>query len=177
VIVWLNGTHGSGKTTTAALLPELLDDARVFDAENVGAMLMDVRPPLPETDDFQHWDPWRPLVVDTARRLLDFTGGVLVIPMTVLIEPYWREIRDGLDGYGIPVRHFVLHADPATLRRRIDQDPVMGPSTFRRAHVDPYEAAFRDWLSGDAEVVDTVANTPAEVAQAIAAAMNGEAGR
>jgi hypothetical protein len=72
---------------------------------------MDITPGLPEADNFQHWPPWRSLVVETARRVLDHTGGILVMPMTVLVEQYWREISAGLSQHGIPVRHFVLHAD------------------------------------------------------------------
>jgi hypothetical protein len=86
VIVWINGTHGAGKTTTSVLVQPLIPDSRIFDAETVGRTLMDIRPGLPETDNFQHWPPWRPLVVETARRVLDYTGGTLVIPMTVLVE-------------------------------------------------------------------------------------------
>jgi hypothetical protein len=54
VIVWLNGTHGAGKTTTSALVQQLIPDSRVFDAEKVGVTLMDITPGLPETDNFQH---------------------------------------------------------------------------------------------------------------------------
>jgi len=133
MIVWLNGTHGAGKTTTASLLQPMLRDARVLDAEKVGEVLMDIRPGLPATDNFQHWGPWRPLVVETARRVLEFTGGTLVMPMTVLVESYWREISDGLAEHGIPIQHFVLHADRATLRDRIQNDEVLGPSPARRS--------------------------------------------
>jgi hypothetical protein len=70
VIVWPNGTHGVGKTTTAALVQQLVPGSRVFDAEKVGETLMDVTPGLPPTDNFQHWPPWRALVVETARRIL-----------------------------------------------------------------------------------------------------------
>jgi hypothetical protein len=104
MIVWLNGTHGAGKTTTSALVQQLIPDSRVFDAEKVGETLMDITPGLPHTDNFQHWPPWRQLVVDTARRVLDYTGGTLVMPMTVLVEQYWREISTGLAQYSIPVR-------------------------------------------------------------------------
>ena len=124
MIVWLNGTHGVGKTTAAGLVRQLIPGSRVLDAEKVGEVLMDVRPGLPATEDFQHWPPWRPLVVETARRILEYTGGALVMPMTVLVEPYWREISAGLADHAIPVRHFVLHADRATLRRRIEHDTV-----------------------------------------------------
>lgn len=53
---------------------------------------MDITPGLPKTDNFQHWPRWRPLVAETARHVLDYTGGTLVMPMTVLVEQHWREI-------------------------------------------------------------------------------------
>ncbi|MEU4652406.1 AAA family ATPase [Streptomyces sp. NPDC023723] len=174
MIVWLNGTHGAGKTTTAALVQRLIPDSRVFDAEKVGETLMDIRPKLPGAgvDNFQHWPPWRPLVVETARRVLDFAGGTLVMPMTVLVERYWREISTGLAQHGVPVRHFVLHADPATLRERIAGDTVIGPdSPFRLAYLEPYAEAARTWLHAAAEVVDTTHLTPAEAARRIATAV------
>jgi hypothetical protein len=71
MIVWLNGAHGAGKTTTAALVQPLIPDSRVLDAEKVGETLMNITPGLPETDNFQHRPPWRQLVVETARRVLD----------------------------------------------------------------------------------------------------------
>lgn len=171
MIVWVNGTHGVGKTTTSRLVQERLPDARVLDAEKVGETLMDVSPSLPWTGNFQDWDPWRPLVVETARRVLDYAGGVLVMPMTVLVEAYWREISGGLAEHGIPVRHFVLHADPATLRHRIMHDEVMGPSMFRLEYVDRYADAARTWLHAQAEVVDTTTIGPAVAADRIASAV------
>ncbi|MEW2411974.1 ATP-binding protein [Streptomyces griseoviridis] len=168
MIVWLNGTHGVGKTTTGALVRELIPGSRVLDAEKVGETLMDIAPSLPWTGNFQDWPPWRPLVVETARHVLDYTGGTLVMPMTVLVEPYWREISAGLAHHGIPVRHFVLHADQDTLRGRIDGDLVMGPSDFRLRYLRPYAEAARTWLHAAAEVVDTTRLTPAEAARRIA---------
>lgn len=76
-------------------------------------------------------------VVDTARLVLGYTAGILVIPMTVLIEEYWREISSGLAHHAIPIRHFVLHADQNTLRERIEGDPALGPSPFRLRYLGP----------------------------------------
>ncbi|MEU3998493.1 AAA family ATPase [Streptomyces fungicidicus] len=173
MIVWLNGTHGAGKTTTGPLVQQLLPDSRVLDAEKVGETLMDITPGLPGTDNFQHWPPWRTLVVETARRVLEYTGGTLVMPMTVLVERYWREISTGLAQHAIPVRHFVLHADQSTLRDRIEGDTVLGPSSFRLAHLEPYAEAARTWLHREAEVVDTTHLTPAQAALRIAEAVKG----
>ncbi|MCP2289585.1 AAA family ATPase [Nocardia amikacinitolerans] len=170
MIVWLNGTHGAGKTTTSVLVQQLIPESRVFDAEKVGEMLMDITPGLPGTDNFQHWPPWRPLVVETARRVLEYTGGILVMPMTVLVEQYWREISTGLAQYAIPVRHFVLHADQDTLRRRIEgATPI--PSVFRLKYLEPYDEAARRWLHREAEVIDTTHLTPAQAATQIADAI------
>lgn len=170
VIVWLNGTHGAGKTTTSALVQELIPDSRVFAAEKVGETLMDIKPGLPATDNFQHWPPWRPLVVETARRVLDYTGGTLVMPMTVLIEPYWREISAGLEQHTIPVRHFVLHADQEALLRRIEGEHSP-PSAFRLKYLEPYAEAARTWLHEAAEVIDTTHLTAAQAALLIANAV------
>src|SRR5919112_5477958 len=167
MIVWLNGTHGVGKTTTGALVQQLLPEARVFDAEKIGETLMSITPGLPNTDNFQHWPPWRPLVVETARRVLDYTGGILVMPMTVLIEEYWREISSGLAHHAIPIRHFVLHADQNTLRERIEGDTVLGPSCFRLGYLGTYAEAASTWLHKEAEVVDTTHVTAAQAAQQI----------
>jgi UDP-N-acetylmuramate-alanine ligase len=54
VIVWLKGTHGAGRTTTTALVQQVLPDSRVFDAEKAGATLMDIPPGLPPAHNFQH---------------------------------------------------------------------------------------------------------------------------
>ncbi|MDQ0801231.1 AAA family ATPase [Arthrobacter sp. SLBN-112] len=173
MIVWLNGTHGAGKTTTAALVQQLLPGARVLDAEKVGEVLMDIKPGLPATDNFQHWEPWRPLVIETARRVLEYAGGTLVMPMTVLVESYWREISDGLTRYGIPIRHFVLHADQETLRHRIQNDRILGPSTFRFAYLEPYFEAAQSWLHDEAEVIDTAHIAPEQAARQIADSVLG----
>jgi hypothetical protein len=109
--------------------------------------------------------------------VLDYAGGTLVMPMTVLTEAYWREISGGLAAHGIPIRHFVLHADTDTLRDRIQHDPDVGPSAFRLSRVEPYAEAARTWLHAEAEVVDTTRITPDEAADRIAAAVLADAPR
>ncbi len=172
MIVWINGTHGAGKTTTGAVLSTLIPNSRVLDAEKVGVTLMDISPGLPPTDNFQHWPPWRSLVVETAHHVLAYTGGVLIMPMTVLVQQYWDEISTGIADHGIPLRHFVLHADPGTLRGRIMGDTVMGPSSFRLHHLDEYAEAAQSWLHDAADVVDTSDLDPHSAAQVIADAVS-----
>ncbi|MEU6713539.1 ATP-binding protein [Nonomuraea sp. NPDC046802] len=167
MIIWLNGTFGAGKTTTAGELVQIVQNSTIFDSEEVGLMLRHVRG-LPRVGDFQHWDPWRPLVVQTARHLLDYLGGVLVIPQTVLIEKYWTEIHTGLRDAGIPVHHFLLHADQDTLIDRIETDTVTGPSTWRMDHVPKYQESL-PWMRREAYEIDTTAISPRRVAEIVAA--------
>ena len=84
MIVWINGTHGAGKTTTGALVRQLIPDSRVFDAEKVGETLMDITPGLPDTD--------------TLRRRIE---GEHVVPSPFrlrYLEPYAEAARTWLHG-------------------------------------------------------------------------------
>jgi hypothetical protein len=167
MIVWLNGTFGAGKTTTARELTSLVPESRIFDAEYVGYMLRDCETlgSVPVSD-FQDWRPWRPLVVETARHLLDFVGGTLVVPQTVLVQRYWSEIHVGLANAGISVHHFALHTDRDTLTRRIESDNP-GIRDRRLSHLDDYEEAL-PWLSQQAQLIDTTHTPPPDVARLIA---------
>jgi hypothetical protein len=166
MIVWLNGTFGAGKTTTSELLAGSLPDARVFDSERVGELLAPILAGIP-CEDFQEWDPWRGLVVETAARVLDYTGGTLVIPQTVLVEQYWEEISTGLADRGVPIAHFVLHADDQTLVRRIENDATKPNSQWRMSHLEAYRRAL-PWLRNKGTIIETDQLTPDEVAKAVA---------
>jgi hypothetical protein len=165
MIVWLNGTFGVGKTTTSELLATTLPDARVFDSERVGELLAPILAGVP-CDDFQEWDPWRGLVVETAARVLDYVGGTLIIPQSVLVEQYWDEISTGLGDRGIPSAHFVLDADERTLLRRIETDPAKPGSPWRLNHVTTYQQAL-PWLRNKGRIIATDHLTPDQVAQTI----------
>ncbi|MEU9675336.1 MULTISPECIES: AAA family ATPase [Streptomyces] len=167
MIIWLNGTFGAGKTTTAKEVISLLPDSRLFDTETVGWMLRHVLG-VPEKD-FQDFPPWRGLVVETARQVLDHVGGTLVVTQTVLVEAYWREIREGLAKAGVPVHHFLLHTDRDTLVERIETDTKpdsVGARQWRLDHLSDYERAL-PWLRREARVVDTTGVPPTEVAETV----------
>ena len=167
MIVWLNGTFGAGKTTTSRHLAAMLPGARIFDAETVGYMLGPVLSDVTARD-FQDHPPWRALVVETASQILDYVGGTLVVPQSVLVRPYWRELAAGFDAAAIPVRHFVLHADAAALTRRIEDDAVeAGARQWRLDHLGAYETAL-PWLREEGEFVSTEGAAPDEVARRIA---------
>jgi predicted kinase len=172
MIVWLNGTFGAGKTTTARELTELIPRSRIFDSEWIGFMLRHV---LTEpVEDFQDWPPWRTLVTSTAVEVLRHVGGTLVIPQTVLVERYAREIFQGFDDAGVTVRHFLLDVRPDVLVARIEADRAEASAReWRLDHIGRYQAAL-PWLRDAADVVDTSDLTAREVARDIAHRVGGE---
>lgn len=165
-VIWVNGTFGAGKTTTVAHLLDTIDGAHVFDSEIVGGMLRSVLSYRPVID-FQDYPAWRHLVPHTAAQILDYVGGTLVIPQTVLVEQYWKELGAGFDALDLTVHHVVLHSDRDTLTRRIDNDTVeSGARQWRLNHLDAYDEAL-PWLRTAAHVIDTTKRTPTETVHEI----------
>jgi hypothetical protein len=168
VIIWLNGTFGAGKTATAAELLKLVPGARPFDPETVGYML---RPNLADqpVSDFQHWPPWRPLVVATAAELTRYTGQHLIAVQAVLDRDYLAEIFAGLHAAGLSVFHVLLDAEEDILRCRIELSDEA--RQWRLDHLPAYRLALR-WLCEEADlVVDATALTIVQAAGEIADAL------
>ncbi|MEU6476952.1 NUDIX domain-containing protein [Streptomyces sp. NPDC047017] len=185
-VVWINGTFGAGKTTTAGELIDLIPNSTLFDPEVIGgALTHHLLPPkhLAEAGDFQDLPIWRRLVIDTAAALLAELGGTLVVPMTLLRQEYRDEIFGGLAARRITVRHILLAPAETILRERIAGRPLPSdqPDADLRIrqwcydHIEPYRAALSSWLAADAHLVDTSVLTPRESAVRIAAALGSDA--
>jgi adenylylsulfate kinase-like enzyme len=171
LIIWLNGTFGSGKTSTAAELTARLPGARLFDPEWVGYMLKANLADL-EFTDFQQLPPWRRLVPVVLSEVASLTGQHLIAVQTVLVESYWEELRAGLAACSLDIFHVLLHADPAVLAQRIRADQVESRACqWRLEHLADYAAA-RPWMEAAADlVVDSTALSVADAAQTVAAAV------
>ena len=165
-ILWVNGAFGSGKTTTAHKLVELLPDARIFDPEIVGFMLRHyITEPI---EDFQDWPAWRALVPEVAAQMLRHYGGVLVAPMTILREDYVTEIFAGLARHGIECQHVLLDVSESELIRRIETDTVeTGARQWHLDHIKTY-LQNRDWLCANSLVVESSRLDANQVASMIA---------
>ncbi|MER5874157.1 AAA family ATPase, partial [Streptomyces sp. NPDC002044] len=184
MIVWINGTFGAGKTSTARELTAILPDGTLFDPEFVGDALRVLLPRkrLAEVSDYQDLPSWRRLVVDTAAALLAELGGVLVVPMTLLRQEYRDEIFGGLAARRIPVRHVLLAPAETILRQRIatreepgaSQDVDVRVRQWAYDHIPAYRQAL-GWLTADAHVVDNGVLGVRETAERIAEAVRTEA--
>jgi len=168
VIIWLNGTFGVGKTSTADRLAALIPDGRVFDPETVGSMLRVNLADRPVTD-FQDWPAWPPLVAAALIEISRMTGQNIIAPQTVLKREHLDQVLVPLRVAGLEVFQVLLDADEAVLRSRIEgSDEAMA---WRLDHLDEYKAA-RPWMVEMADlVVDTVASTPPQIARRILAGL------
>jgi chloramphenicol 3-O-phosphotransferase len=162
VIIWLNGTFGAGKTSTADRLAALVPGGRVVDPETVGSMLRANLGDRPVAD-FQDWPAWPPLVAATLTELARMTGQHLIAPQTVLKREYFDQIFTALRAAELEVFHVVLDAADAVLRSRIEGSDEA--REWRLAHLDEYQTA-RSWMVQAADlVVDTAASTPPQIAR------------
>jgi shikimate kinase len=170
VIVWLNGTFGAGKTTTARQLAGRLANARHFDPELVGYLLTAALEDH-EFRDFQDLPPWRELVPVFTAKIAAFTGQHLIAVQTVLREDYWRELTQGFQRTPLEIFHVLLHVDSGVLAERIKADEVDARACqWRLDHISDYEKS-RPWMESAADlVIDTTHLPVADVAEQIATA-------
>jgi len=168
VIIWLNGTFGAGKTTTAMELAGRLANARHFDPEQVGYLLMRTLEDH-EFGDFQDLAPWRELVPVFTEKIARFTGQHLIAVQTVLREEYWQELTAGFERTPLDIFHVLLHVDSDVLAERIKADEDLAVARqWRLDHISAYEKA-RPWLESAADLVIDATRLPAaEVAERIA---------
>lgn len=166
VIIWLNGTFGVGKTSTAERLTAMVPDSRVFDPQVVGHLLRETLIDRP-VGDFQDYPAWRPLAAAALIEIARMTGQHVIVPQAVLQRDYLEQIFALLRGAELDVFHVVLDASDAVLRRRIEGSP--DNQDWRLSHLDEYDTA-RPWMTELADlVVDTAASTPPQNARRIAA--------
>jgi len=159
VIIWLNGTFGVGKTTTAKQLAGRLANARHFDPELVGYLLMAALGDH-EVNDFQELPPWRELVPVFTEKIAGFTGQHLIAVQTVLREDYWRELSQGFRRTSLDIFHVLLHVDSDVLALRIKADQAEAKACqWRLDHINDYEKA-RPWMESAADLVVDVTNLP-----------------
>lgn len=175
MLLWLNGTFGVGKTTTAREIVECAPGWRIFDPESVGLML---RANLSDQrfDDFQELQAWRALVPRIANEIHRLTGEELVAVQTVLVEEFWLELLAGFDDLGIDVFHVLLDISDGALRERITGDVIEEEAEeWRLSHVEAFATA-RSWMIAAADlVIDVTERGPQDTARRILRALGRQA--
>ncbi|MFK0154329.1 AAA family ATPase [Streptomyces sp. NPDC090493] len=163
MIVWINGGFGAGKSTLAAALAEQVDGAVVADPEDIGSAVRNaLRGHRCEQPDYQDYLPWEATVVSFIAGLYAYTGGPVIVPMSVLVQDRALRMLAALDDCA-DVHHLVVHAEPAVLSERIASARAPGEDPQRAARIrayrlrrlDDYRHAAKTWLPASGHVIDT----------------------
>lgn len=144
MIVWLNGSFGVGKTTIANELVNLLDDAFIYDPENLGAFLRDNL--KYNYNDYQEYDLWRKFNYKIIKDLNDHYKYIIV-PMTLTNKDYYNEIVGNLINSDLKVKHIVLEASKETINKRLDSRKDTTEWSYEQ--VDRCLKAFKNDIVGD----------------------------
>lgn len=121
MIIWINGTFGSGKTTTAYELEKRVEKAFVFDPESFGYVLMKNIPKSLQKEDFQDFPIWRETNYSLLKQIAINYEGIIIVPMTITNEEYFHEILSRLRKDQIRVKHVTLMASKATIKKKVTE--------------------------------------------------------
>ena len=178
MIVWVNGAFGVGKRTLAAALANEWAGAVVADPKDIGSAVRDALRGHPfARQDYEDYPPWAATTVAFISCVHAYTGGPVIVPMTVLDQTLAAALLTALSETA-DLHHLVLHAEPDVLRERIasDRAPVDDPVRAARIRADrlrrleDYQSGAENWLlHGAGHVIDTTALT---CRQTLAAALS-----
>lgn len=161
MIIWLNGSFGSGKTTTAEALNIKIKDSFIYDPENIGGFINDNIPNSLKKNDFQDYTLWRALNVRIIEEIYNNYQGTIIIPMTLVEERYFSEIILNLIEKNIKIEIFTLISSKETLIQRLNlrgQEGKWAISQINRC-VNALESDFfKNKISTDNMNVDEVVN-------------------
>jgi len=119
LIIWINGTFGSGKSTTAYELHRRIKESHVYDPERFGYVLMRNVPRTIAKSDFQDYPLWREDNYKLLKQIAEQYSGILIVPMTLTNEVYFNQIVGRLRVDGIEIKHFTLSATEETIEKRL----------------------------------------------------------
>lgn len=120
MIIWLNGAYGAGKTTIAELLHEKIESSWIYDPEQIGEFFQANLPQEIQEDDFQQYPEWRIWNVRMLEKLDKEYQGLVIVPMTLYREGYFKEIIKTLENKRVVVHHFLLEVSSKGLKERLN---------------------------------------------------------
>ncbi|WP_180968262.1 AAA family ATPase [Cytobacillus massiliigabonensis] len=165
MIIWINGTFGSGKTTTAYELHRRVENSFVYDPERFGYVFMRNVPKDLAKDDFQDYPLWREANYTLLKQLSDEFKGTIIVPMTLTNEMYFLEIVGKLIENNVEVKHFTLIASKSTIQKRL-RKRLEGKNSWAYQQMEIRMSSlskglFKEHIQTDAmsigEVIETIA--------------------
>ena len=118
MIIWISGAYGVGKSTLAEAMAAKMENALVFDAEEVGNVVRGSYPDCPYGYIFEDYPLWGEFCYLLLKDIHNQFHRDILVPMTLLRRESYKIIQK-LKDEGIETELIILEADYQTIHDRI----------------------------------------------------------
>ena len=118
MVIWISGPYGVGKSTLAETLAKKIDNALIFDAEEVGNAVRENYPDCPNGYIFEDYPLWGEFCYKLIKDVHENYQRNIIVPMTLLRKESFNIIKK-LRRAGIDAKLIVLEASHQTVHDRI----------------------------------------------------------
>lgn len=118
MIIWISGAYGVGKSTLAEVMAEKMENALIFDAEEVGNAIRENYPDCPYGYIFEDYPLWGDFCYMLLKDIHERFRKNILVPMTLVRKESYG-IIDKLNRDGIDTRLVILQASYQTIHDRI----------------------------------------------------------
>ncbi len=119
MIIWISGAYGVGKSTLADALAERMENALIFDAEEVGNAVRGNYPDCPYGYISEDYPLWGEFCHKLFRDIHDTFPKDIIVPMTLVRRASYEKIIQSLAGDGIETFLIILEASRQSIHDRI----------------------------------------------------------
>lgn len=120
MIIWISGAYGVGKSTLAEAMAARMENALIFDAEELGNAVRGNYPDCPYGYIFEDYPLWAEFCRLLLKDIHEKFGKTILVPMTLLRESSYG-IIERLRSDQIRTELVILEADRETIHDRILQ--------------------------------------------------------
>lgn len=119
MIIWISGAYGVGKSTLAEALVNRLENAMIFDAEEVGNAVRGNYPDEPYGVVFEDYPLWCDFNYELLKDIHQTFHKTILVPMTLVRQNSYDRIIGRLLKEGIDTRLIILEATHQSIHDRI----------------------------------------------------------
>ncbi|MBR1842473.1 MAG: AAA family ATPase [Oscillospiraceae bacterium] len=118
MIIWISGPYGVGKSTLAEAMAAKMENALIFDAEDVGNAVRGSYPDCPYGFIFEDYPLWIEFCYKLLKDIHNQFDKDIIVPMTLVRKESYRIIRK-LRRIGIKTKLVILEASYESVHDRI----------------------------------------------------------